>query len=256
MGAAPYDWRVPPSELERRDNYFTNTIKQVELLYKKSNNTPVVLLCHSMGCKTGHYLLNFVLHKKGKKNGQAWIDKHIHSYVPVGAPHLGAQKSIRGIVDGDKMGLEAFLDEDEGLMLGRSFGSVPWLFPTESVDGAEDEALLPQPPPIPAVILRNDATLRIILPAQKLNLKSFVHNRKKLPPTKLRLAIQIGDDVIVRTDFVDVKKEGHTYSSLHIRLDEGSWLIACPPTLQDTLKLYPYIQLHLEEPGVSRECSV
>ena len=106
LGAAPYDWRVPPSELERRDNYFTNTIKQVELLYQKSNNTQVVLLCHSMGCKTGHYLLNFVLHKKGKKNGQAWIDKHIHSYVPVGAPHLGAQKSIRGIVDGDKMGLE------------------------------------------------------------------------------------------------------------------------------------------------------
>ena len=35
------------------------TMKLIEQLYKKSGNRRVVLLCHSMGCKTGHYLLNF-----------------------------------------------------------------------------------------------------------------------------------------------------------------------------------------------------
>ena len=253
LGAAPYDWRIPPSELQRRDNYFTNTMKLIEQLYKKSNNSPVVMLCHSMGCKTGHYLLNFVCEQMGKNKGQAWIDKHIHSYVPVGAPHLGAQKSIRGIIDGDKMGLEAFLEDDEGLMLGRSFGSVPWLFPLESIDreaaASPQDTTLPQPPPISTAILRNESTLRIILPAQQLNLKSFVHNRKKLPPSKLRLAIQVGDDILLRTDFVEVTKQGHTYSSLVIKLKEESWLLACPATLQQTMKRYPYIQLHLEEPG-------
>eukprot|EP00578_Thalassiosira_sp_NH16_P011737 CAMPEP_0181128202 /NCGR_PEP_ID=MMETSP1071-20121207/28620_1 /TAXON_ID=35127 /ORGANISM="Thalassiosira sp., Strain NH16" /LENGTH=43 /DNA_ID= /DNA_START= /DNA_END= /DNA_ORIENTATION= len=39
----------------------------IERLHKNSrSNNGVVLLCHSMGCKAGHYLLNFVLHKLGK----------------------------------------------------------------------------------------------------------------------------------------------------------------------------------------------
>mmetsp|Transcript_39566 Transcript_39566/g.69467 ORF Transcript_39566/g.69467 Transcript_39566/m.69467 type:complete len:573 (-) Transcript_39566:7-1725(-) len=230
-------------------------MKTIEGLYSKSNNTPVVLLCHSMGCKVGHYLLNFVLHQLGKTDGEAWIERHIHSYVPVGAPHLGAQKSIRSLVDGDKMGLDAFLKKDEGLMLGRSLGSAPWLFPFESFDGVHStmippqsavEATLPQSPPIPTVILRDESVIKISLPAQCLQLTSFVHNRKRVPPTKLRLAIQIGNDVIVRTDFVNVTKGG---SSLHVNFTDDTWLIACPPTIEQTLILYPYIQLHLEEPG-------
>ncbi|KAL7531494.1 hypothetical protein ACHAXR_007599 [Thalassiosira sp. AJA248-18] len=258
LDAAPYDWRIPPSVLESRDKYFTNTMKTIERLYSKSNNKRVVLLCHSMGCKTGHYLLNFALYQLGKTDGQAWIDRHIHSYVPVGAPHIGAQKTIRAIIDGDKMGLDVFLDKDEGLMLGRSLGSAPWLFPVESSDGLDStmappqsptETTLPQPLPIPTVILRHESSLQISIPAQKIDLKSFVHNRKRMPPTKLRLAIQIGNDVLLRTDFVPVTKEGRGRSSLHVNFNDGTWLIACPPTIQQTLKRFPYIQLHLEEPG-------
>ena len=59
LQAAPYDWRLPPSVLETRDKYFTNTVVQIENMYKANGNTPVVLLCHSLGCKTAHYLLNF-----------------------------------------------------------------------------------------------------------------------------------------------------------------------------------------------------
>ncbi len=55
-------------------------------------------------------------------------------YLPVGAPHLGAQLSVHAMMEGSiPPGLEAFLDKEEGLMLARSFGSLPWLYPLESV---------------------------------------------------------------------------------------------------------------------------
>lgn len=80
------------------------------------------------------------------------------------------------------MGLDAFLEKEEGLMLGRSLGSAPWLFPLESFDGAtppKSEAL-PQSPPLPVVVVRQESAIRISIPAQCLQLKSFVHNRKRL----------------------------------------------------------------------------
>jgi hypothetical protein len=58
LDAATYDWRLSPTQMEERDGYFTNTIVLVERLYKK-NQMPVVLLCHSLGCKVGHYFLNY-----------------------------------------------------------------------------------------------------------------------------------------------------------------------------------------------------
>jgi hypothetical protein len=127
LQAANYDWRLPPSQLEKRDGYFTRTIQQVEDLYRNNHSTPVVLLGHSLGCKTAHYFLNFCLQEKG----QAWIDLHIHTYLPVGAPHLGAPKGLRSLVVGEKMGLDTFLSDEEGLTMGRSFGSGPWMLPQD-----------------------------------------------------------------------------------------------------------------------------
>ena len=100
LDAAPYDWRLPPSQLEKRDSYFTNTMQLIETLYRNSNGSPVVLLCHSMGCKTAHYLLNFVVQLLGDEEGRKWIDKYVYAYVPVGAPHLGAGKSFRSLLTG------------------------------------------------------------------------------------------------------------------------------------------------------------
>lgn len=129
--ASTYDWRLPPSELERRDGYFTRTIGLVEGLYKTNGSTPVVLLGHSLGCKTAHYFLNFAKARRGQK----WIDRHVHTYLPVGAPHLGAPKALRSTISGDKMGLDAFLSDEEALALGRTFGSGPWLLPRDLPDG-------------------------------------------------------------------------------------------------------------------------
>ena len=148
LDAAPYDWRLSPSTLETRDQYFTRTMTQIEEMYEKNDNTPIVMVCHSMGCKTGHYLLNFAKNAKG----QEWLDKHIHTYCPVGAPHLGAPKALRSFVSGDKMGLETFLSDSEALAMGRSLGSGVWLMPAE---------IPPESPP--TAILRSDWALEVTL---------------------------------------------------------------------------------------------
>mmetsp|Transcript_10073 Transcript_10073/g.21646 ORF Transcript_10073/g.21646 Transcript_10073/m.21646 type:complete len:716 (+) Transcript_10073:79-2226(+) len=137
--ASPYDWRLAPGAMEKRDKYFTNTIGVIEELYHNNDSTPVVLLCHSLGCKVAHYLLNFALDTRG----QEWIDKYVHTYMPIGGPHLGAPKAMRGLICGDKMGLDTFMNDEEALALSRSLGSCSWLVPS----------VLPEGVPVPNYIL-------------------------------------------------------------------------------------------------------
>ncbi len=56
---------------------------------------------------------------KYEKKGQEWIDKHIHSFMAIGPIFLGAPKAIRAIINGDKMGLETFVKDDQALVMGR-----------------------------------------------------------------------------------------------------------------------------------------
>jgi lysophospholipase-3 len=93
-------------------------MRRIEEMYHANRRLPIVLVCHSMGCKMGHYFLNFCLEKKG----QAWLDTYIHSYMPVGAPHLGVSLSVRAGATGQ--GLNDQVDmmmegDDEGLVLYR-----------------------------------------------------------------------------------------------------------------------------------------
>ncbi len=57
--------------------------------------SPAVLLGHSMGNRTIQYFLNTV---KAQPDGNTWLKKHVHTWVAVGAPLLGAPKAIRGMV--------------------------------------------------------------------------------------------------------------------------------------------------------------
>ena len=54
---------------------------------------------------------------------------------------------------------------------------------------------------------------------------------------------------MLRTNFVKVTKVGQSRSSLQVNFPEGSWLVACPATIEQTLNYFPFVQLHLEEPG-------
>lgn len=125
LEAAPFDFRLPPKMLEERDGYFSKTQRRLENMYKKNDGTRVVLLAHSMGCRIVQYFLYWV----EKKSGREWIDKHVELFFMLGGPLLGSPKTLRGMISGDKMGLEAFLNDEQALKLCRGIGSIPWLFP-------------------------------------------------------------------------------------------------------------------------------
>jgi hypothetical protein len=186
LQAAPYDWRLPPSHLEVRDSYFSNLIKQVEGLYK-NNKMPVVLLCHSSGTKTCHYFLNFAK----RKNGQVWLDKYIHTYLPVGAPHLGAPKALRSVISGDKMSLDTFLSHEEALSIGRSLGSGPWLFPETLPDGVPG-----------CVYLRPNGVLQVTFVGE-VSANDLVKTRRTISrPNRYQLAVAFGSSKrVVTTPF-------------------------------------------------------
>ena len=67
-------------------------------------------------------------HQKKRRYYESYIILFfLRPFQPVSGPHLGATKACRGMISGDKMGLESFLNDEEGLSLGRSFGSGAWL---------------------------------------------------------------------------------------------------------------------------------
>ena len=139
LQGATYDWRVPPWELERRDQYFSRTMQTIERLRETNGGRPVVLLCHSMGALVGHYLCGFA----ERARGRAWLDSHVDSLVLVGAPLLGAPSALTAFLVGTRMGLPAaFLNDQAALLMGRSLGSSVWLMPLAGSGGCSMRSVL------------------------------------------------------------------------------------------------------------------
>ena len=118
-----YDWRLSPQMLEERDG-FTKLKETIEKTSERCQS-PVVIVAHSMGnrsssspglrfavffvltgaivcdlivrCRVFQYFLHTVVETEGDI-GRQWIDKHVHSYVAVGAPFLGSPKVVRSLV--------------------------------------------------------------------------------------------------------------------------------------------------------------
>ena len=177
LQAAPWDWRLPPSELEDRDRYFSKTIAQIEAMYYRNNETPVVLIAHSLGAKAAHYLLNFAKEKKG----QVWIDQHIHSYVPVNGTHIGVPKAVKQVVLVDESTMNNFLTFEECVLFGRKTGSAPWMFPTQLPTGA---------PPIAHVERQGILEIQVKYVLPVLDLIPF--RRKQDRPRKYQLQAVLG----------------------------------------------------------------
>eukprot|EP00956_Cyclotella_meneghiniana_P032549 scaffold90081_cov79-Cyclotella_meneghiniana.AAC.1 len=238
LDAAPYDWRIPPSTLESRDQYFTRTIKKIEVMYRDNDQTPVVILSHSMGCRASHYLFNFVLHTKGKDEGMKWLSKHIDCWVPVGAPHIGTPTS-----------------DFEGLVLARSFGSPPWLFPleeeqtnTESSPPQSNEITIAQPKfqkaTMPTSFLMQESALGIKIPSQRLNVQPFLKHVKHPYPVKLRIAIRLGKKLVFKSNHFTVSED-----EPFIDFNDEAWLVPCPVDLVKAAHDYSTIQISIEKPG-------
>ena len=234
IDAAPYDWRLPPNFVQERDNYMVRTAAKVERLYRNNNDTKVVLLCHSMGCKMGHYFMNWI--HANKNYGAAWLDKFIHTYMPVGAPHIGAPKSIRATIDGDKMGLDTFLHDEEGLVLGRSLGSGPWLMPTD---------LPKHSAPSNAYLKKNNLIMITMMP---IDFSPFFQERRE---TKLSIGISIGGKRWLKSDFKEPHaasgRHAHVYSPSAVMYDFSDEFIF---TLPESSSSKPSFKVRLYDPGI------
>eukprot|EP01105_Mastigella_eilhardi_P028779 TRINITY_DN972_c0_g1_i2.p1 TRINITY_DN972_c0_g1~~TRINITY_DN972_c0_g1_i2.p1 ORF type:complete len:804 (-),score=186.18 TRINITY_DN972_c0_g1_i2:89-2500(-) len=125
METCPYDWRLPPQNLEERDHFFSDLQARIEQLVSNTGNK-VCLLGHSMGNRIIQYFLHLMAKKEG---GQKWIDEHVFSFIAVAAPFLGTPKMLRALCTGDKLGLETLLRKQDALRFERSLGSAPWLLP-------------------------------------------------------------------------------------------------------------------------------
>ena len=101
----------------------------------EQNNKKVVIVAHSLGnwvlmhlkdiiitmiegTRCIHYFLRFC----AKNFSREWISERIHTWIPVGPLWLGAPKSVRATTSGERMGLDAFLFEEEGILLSRCTG--------------------------------------------------------------------------------------------------------------------------------------
>lgn len=129
--AVPYDWRVSPQGLQERYQYFSNLKQKIEELFTSNENTPVVIIAHSMGNRVTQYFLEW-LKEENSTTGQSWIDQHIERYIAVSPPWIGAPQAIR------------MLSTDGGFNLGgaslsglknvlQSFSSIPWILPVTEI---------------------------------------------------------------------------------------------------------------------------
>jgi hypothetical protein len=97
----------------------------IETMVQNANGNKVVIIAHSLGTRAIHYFLRRIKDKRGRE----WISNNIENWIALGPLWLGAPKSIRALVTGERMGLDDFLYLEEGLELSRTCGSTCWMLP-------------------------------------------------------------------------------------------------------------------------------
>jgi len=231
LDAATYDWRMTPGMLEKRDKYFTTTMDRIERMYKECDNGPVVLLCHSLGAKVGHYLLNFAKDRRG----QAWVDTHIHTYLPVGGVHAGAPVAVGNALVGvsiDPM-IDPILSTEERIMFARNLGVGPWLIPRQLPSNVAA---------FPNIMYLREGCLELKI--------SRVGDLNKLAENKLgirnlndiSLSVSFGGSQPIHSRLV---KPEESEEGLHVKISE-TFLFSTPPTLDNGLK---NVRFFLNEKG-------
>ena len=135
--ALPYDWRLSPMMLQRRDRYFTVMRRMIELMVEthRSPDAPreesrVTLISHSLGSSVVRYFLDWLREEVGANSWQAWIDDHVGTFVAVSAPLLGSPDTVKGVMSGHTFGALPVTMENCRRM-GLSFGSSPWMLPVD-----------------------------------------------------------------------------------------------------------------------------
>lgn len=131
--AAPYDFRLAPQQLF--DTYFVQLRHLIEQAQTQSTNQrPVTLVCHSMGCT---HLLAFL-----RRQPAAWRQKRIRKLISIGSPWAGSGKSLKALVVGDQLELP-LVSVIKMRKLARTFPSIAGLLPQAAYFSAPTNGLYP-----------------------------------------------------------------------------------------------------------------
>ncbi len=226
-------WRLAPSINEKRDQYLTKMIARIERMYNENDKLPIVLVCHSMGAKMGHYFLNFAKAHRG----QEWLDKYIHTYMPIGAPHGGVGCAVRTGITGK--GLDDMVDAlvgniSDGLQMYRRWSCGNWLMPRMLPKGV-----------FPTCIVRREGELGVTLTSEIE--VGMLFAKREIPPKELRLTVVFRDHY-ASTQYspVEVNKHGDNPKSMTVCFHETFYLAV--PFLGKKNNLGE-LNIYLEEPG-------
>lgn len=114
---APYDFRKGPNENKQ---YLVDLRVLVEEAYTQNDNTPVTLLCHSMGCPMSLIFLH--------SQTADWKVKYIARMITIAGAWGGSAKAIKVFAIGDDLGalaLRASTMREEQITMP----SLAWLLP-------------------------------------------------------------------------------------------------------------------------------
>jgi pimeloyl-ACP methyl ester carboxylesterase len=130
---APYDFRLVADDAYVK-RYFADLKALIELAYDKTSACEtgpkrVFVMGHSLGNPVLLYFLNTFV-------DQAWKDKYIRAFIPVGPPWTGSPKAYRTLLSGDAEGMPG--DNFEFLAAERLMGGLLWMAPFPGAHGERD----------------------------------------------------------------------------------------------------------------------
>ena len=155
---APYDWRLAPDTLVRA-GYFQRLRNLIIESYINNSNTPVTLVCHSLGCPTILYFLNSQIPAE-------WKSKYIHHLVSLSGAWAGSVATVQSIISGSNKLLPVYINPIKVRKSQRTMESTYFLFPSQEVFGNSK--------PIVTVGSLNNTVANIDQLFRRLNLKNEI----------------------------------------------------------------------------------
>jgi len=131
--ATPYDCRVSADFLEKQTDFTQKMKDLIENTFAHNDNTPVILLAHSMGN----------LHIRRFLNGQSsqWRSKFVKFLFSMAAPWVGVPTTVKGLLSGDTIVKSWYTDffkifqRERVMKLMQTFGALVYMNPALGVWG-------------------------------------------------------------------------------------------------------------------------
>eukprot|EP00043_Microstomoeca_roanoka_P028859 m.19814 g.19814 ORF g.19814 m.19814 type:complete len:1099 (-) comp8753_c0_seq1:158-3454(-) len=139
--AMPYDWRLSPDMLQRRDKFFTLVKAKIETAVSL-NEGPAVLVAHSLGNNIIWEFFDW-LQQNYPSSHLEWTEQHVIAYYGLGAPFVGATSAAYASLIGDNMGLP--LTSYQARTFGSTLGSTPLMLPRPAAYPTSKEYTCPHP---------------------------------------------------------------------------------------------------------------